>query len=208
MTDLTQMPAPIYTPTEELIVDVLVARYRLGDTLWHFDSRNKPALRRLDAKHIIIMDSGAVENTVRAALSHDALRAYGARWFQLGATLGYLPDDDPFDGANDDRWSKSHLQALIDLPQFACDVDPRAVNIAHLIMIGMIQRQYPVHRVGAGVNGSVNLYRSGGRTLQVDADGKTIRLHQHGVPPRLTSYISDAVAFGEETSGGNLLRTN
>lgn len=194
------------TPTEDLILDVLVARYRLGDTLWTFDSRNKPALRRLENKRLIDMHSPVTENTVRASITEDALREFGPSWFQLGITLGNLPDD-PADGADDERWSKGHLQSLIGLPQIASDVDPRAINTAHLIMLGLIRNQCPVHRVGAGLHGAVNLYRAGGLEMQVAADGKTIRLRQHGVPPRLTGHIYEAVSFGRG-SAGHLLRTS
>lgn len=57
------------TPTEELILDVLAARYRLGETLWTFSSRHSKALDSLEAKKLISGMHGITENTLRASLT-------------------------------------------------------------------------------------------------------------------------------------------
>jgi hypothetical protein len=55
-----------FTPTEELILDVLQARIRLGENIWNFDSRLKPSIEKLQAKGLVNFKGGNVENTLLA----------------------------------------------------------------------------------------------------------------------------------------------
>lgn len=55
-----------FTPTEELILDLLQARIRLGENIWNFDSRLKPSIEKLQAKGLVNYKSGNVENTILA----------------------------------------------------------------------------------------------------------------------------------------------
>lgn len=65
------MPTHKFTPTQDLILDVLMARHRLGEGFWTFDSRLKPSLTALmDLGYVFVMD-GNVENTVRAGLTNE-----------------------------------------------------------------------------------------------------------------------------------------
>jgi hypothetical protein len=57
------------TPTEELICDVLVARLRLGETMWTFDSRLTAQGVHLAELGIIGTTHGIVEKTFRAWLT-------------------------------------------------------------------------------------------------------------------------------------------
>lgn len=57
------------TPTEELICDVLVARLRLGETMWTFDSRLTQQATHLAELGIIGTTHGIVEKTFRAWLT-------------------------------------------------------------------------------------------------------------------------------------------
>lgn len=61
MTDLT--------PSEDLAVEVLIARHRLGENFWTFEARHRPVLERLAAKGLVLVHNGTVQNTVRAELS-------------------------------------------------------------------------------------------------------------------------------------------
>lgn len=61
MTDLT--------PTQDLLMNLLVARHRLGERLWTFDARHKTALEQLADRGLATVMHGAVENTVRASLT-------------------------------------------------------------------------------------------------------------------------------------------
>jgi hypothetical protein len=58
-----------FTPTEELILEVLVARTRLGEGLWTFEGRNAVALSSLEEKGYIRTMHGVTENTIRAVLT-------------------------------------------------------------------------------------------------------------------------------------------
>lgn len=61
------------TPTETLILEVLTARYRMGEKLWTFDSNVKHSVETLSGKGWVIAMSGQVERTVRAALTEEAV---------------------------------------------------------------------------------------------------------------------------------------
>jgi len=71
------------TPTEDLVMEVLAARYRLGERLWTFDSRCRPAIRRLAARGLANEIHGMVENTIRASLTDEGRAAY--------VTADYVP---------------------------------------------------------------------------------------------------------------------
>lgn len=57
------------TPSEDLAIDVLMARYRLGERLWTFESRHKKTLEGLAEKGLVNVMHGIVEKTVRASLT-------------------------------------------------------------------------------------------------------------------------------------------
>lgn len=65
-------PTPVpgdLTPTEELIIEVLTARARLGETLWPFNTNTMAAARRLEDRGLISLTHGMVERTYRASLT-------------------------------------------------------------------------------------------------------------------------------------------
>lgn len=67
--DIDRLP-----PTQFLILEVLAARHRLGETLWTFPASLKPAVAALDRLGLVWQASGVVEYTIRAGLT-DAGRA-------------------------------------------------------------------------------------------------------------------------------------
>lgn len=67
------LPADL-TPAQQLIVEVLSARHRLGETIWPFDSRLKKQLAALEQFGWVYLASGQVENTIRARLTEAAKR--------------------------------------------------------------------------------------------------------------------------------------
>lgn len=71
------------TPTEDLVMEVLAARYRLGEHLWTFDSRQRPAIRRLAARGLVNEIHGMVENSIRASLTDKGRALY--------VTADYVP---------------------------------------------------------------------------------------------------------------------
>lgn len=64
------------TPTEDLVVEVLVARHRLGESHWTFDARHKRAIESLDSKGLVVPMSGTIERTVRAYLTIEGVTRY------------------------------------------------------------------------------------------------------------------------------------
>src|SRR5665647_1477248 len=63
-----QPPAGL-TPTEDLFLEVLAARVRLGETCWTFGSEHTRTARSLATKGLIYWQGGVVEHTIRAFLT-------------------------------------------------------------------------------------------------------------------------------------------
>lgn len=59
------------SPTEWLVMEVLAARFRLGENSWPFPNRLRPTLRRLAGRHLISWKSGVVQGTAQAWLTRD-----------------------------------------------------------------------------------------------------------------------------------------
>lgn len=66
----------VLTPTEDLVVEVLVARYRLGEVLWTFDSKVSKQIKSLEKKGIVNSMHGIVENSVRASFTDAGFAKY------------------------------------------------------------------------------------------------------------------------------------
>lgn len=71
------------TPTQDLVMEVLAARYRLGETMWPFDSKLRPQLRKLESHGLVTRMHGIVENTERASLTQAGIDMY--------VDEGYIP---------------------------------------------------------------------------------------------------------------------
>jgi hypothetical protein len=184
-----QTPSLSFSPTEDLILDVLIARYRLGETTWTFDSRLAQAIYRLEEKKLVRVLNGITGNAIRASLTEHALHEHGPTWFRVSVTMDNLPLAPEHSGTAptpDPRtitWSKEILEGLSELPQSQPDVDPRAINSAHLLLIQMLGHHHPVYRVRPGTSGSVVLVRgeeSPGQlqlsTIDIAADGRSYHL--------------------------------
>jgi len=50
-----------FTPTEALILEVLAARYRLGNKTWTFESRSNASLKKLADKGLLNFNSASTE---------------------------------------------------------------------------------------------------------------------------------------------------
>jgi hypothetical protein len=64
------------TPTETLVLELLIARYRLGEKLWTFDSNVGKQVESLAVKGYVVPLNGIVPKTVRAMLTDDAVAKY------------------------------------------------------------------------------------------------------------------------------------
>ena len=69
------------TPTETLILEVLTARYRLGEHFWPFERNpaTTKGLRSLEAQRLIHLDNGNVENSWRVSLTDKGIAEYVRR---------------------------------------------------------------------------------------------------------------------------------
>lgn len=56
-------------PVEYLVMDVLAARARLGETCWTFPSRLRPAMRSLADRGLLWWQPGNLPHTIRAFLT-------------------------------------------------------------------------------------------------------------------------------------------
>lgn len=66
------------TPTQDLLLEVLVARYRLGEHYWTFDSRHKKMLEALASLGLVTVMHGIVEHTVRASLTVAGIKTFAS----------------------------------------------------------------------------------------------------------------------------------
>jgi hypothetical protein len=66
------------TPTQELVLEVLIARRRLGEQLWTFSNKSAivAALKNLENKGLVWMMNGVVSHTIRAGLTEAAVAQY------------------------------------------------------------------------------------------------------------------------------------
>lgn len=60
------------TPAEELFVELLIARHRLGECVWTFSNRQLRIARRLEEKGYIGTKGGVTEGNFRAWLTDEA----------------------------------------------------------------------------------------------------------------------------------------
>lgn len=58
-----------FTPTQDLILNVLAARYRLGENLWTFDSNLRKQAKQLAARGLVFTTNGITERTIRVGLT-------------------------------------------------------------------------------------------------------------------------------------------
>jgi hypothetical protein len=64
------------TPTEDLAIETLLARHRLGETLWTFEARHRKTLEALADKGLVTVVHGTVEKSVRASLTEHAIDSF------------------------------------------------------------------------------------------------------------------------------------
>jgi hypothetical protein len=99
-------------PTQQLILEVLAARYRLGEQVWTFPSVHGKALRALERAGLAQLQNGIVEHSIRARLT-DASQA-------AVLSAGYQPPNGGIDRLRD---------ALTDIATFAEARADRAVGM-------------------------------------------------------------------------------
>lgn len=75
------------TPAEELFVEVLIARHRLGEGWWVFSTSQRRTANSLERKGLVILHSPHVERTFRAELSELGKSLYMSKPYVSPAQL-------------------------------------------------------------------------------------------------------------------------
>lgn len=88
--------------TEELILNILISRHKLGESRWPFDKCHQTALATLEKRGLIHTRPGVVRNTTRAALTDHAL------------TMITIHGDDVFTVSNEASENQEN-------PEFGCE---------------------------------------------------------------------------------------
>ncbi len=65
-----------FTAKEDLAVELLIARHRLGETLWTFHKRHTKTLEGLCMTGLVGMTGGVTEKTVRAWLTEEGIKEF------------------------------------------------------------------------------------------------------------------------------------
>ena len=60
-----------YTPTQDLFLELLAARHRLGHGIWTLDSRHRRTAESLEAMGLVGWKHGVVEHTILAWLTDE-----------------------------------------------------------------------------------------------------------------------------------------
>lgn len=64
------------TPSEILVMEVLAARWRLGEASWPFVKAHKRTLNRLEAAGLVSVQGGVVPHTYQVSLTEQGRKAY------------------------------------------------------------------------------------------------------------------------------------
>lgn len=67
---------PDLTPKEDLMLEALLARHRLGEHLWTFESRHRSTAESLAQKGLAGWKSGIVEKTIMVWMTDEARELY------------------------------------------------------------------------------------------------------------------------------------
>lgn len=84
MADIDTLP-----PTQYLIMEVLAARYRLGEHMWTFPDRLRPALNALQERGLIWWRSAPTPHDVQAYLTDEGRAAATSAAYQVPADRQY-----------------------------------------------------------------------------------------------------------------------
>ena len=74
------------TPTQGLVMEVLAARFRLGENLWTFGSEVSKQIGQLAAAGLVNEMRGITENTVRASLTAEGKSRFLSDTYPLQVT--------------------------------------------------------------------------------------------------------------------------
>lgn len=67
---------PNEKPKQDLLMEVLAARHRLGEAVWTFREMHAKTIKQLEAEDYVFSMHGVVEGTIRAGLTEKGRKAY------------------------------------------------------------------------------------------------------------------------------------
>ncbi len=76
------------TPSEDLMLEALIARHRTGEGLWTFESRHKKVAESLVQKGWVNLVHGIVEKSIRVSLTEAAIK----KWVSPRYTPPFVKD--------------------------------------------------------------------------------------------------------------------
>jgi hypothetical protein len=121
------------TPTEYLMMETLVARFRLGELFWTFPSKMIQTARRLDGRGFIFWSSGIAADTIRVSLCNAGLEAWGVEH----------DDGRPVVPKFTASREESRVKLIHPLPAALSDEEIR--NFQSTVRGGPGARTYPIH---------------------------------------------------------------
>ena len=82
-----------FTPTQDLMLNVLAARFRLGENLWTFDSNLRKQAEQLAARGLVFTTHGIIEHTIRVGLTEAGKAATLSPDHQPRAAVQHLTEE-------------------------------------------------------------------------------------------------------------------
>jgi hypothetical protein len=68
------MSGIVLPPTQLLMLEVLVARHRCGESAWTFPREHRPIAEALESRNLVWWKSGIVERTILVGLTEEGRR--------------------------------------------------------------------------------------------------------------------------------------
>lgn len=97
------------TPTQDLTMEVLTARHRLGESFWTFKSMHEKVLRELEREGLVWVMHGVVEGTLRAGLTDEGKKLY----LSASYTPPILEGARDYDARNPTSFSKEECEEAV-----------------------------------------------------------------------------------------------
>lgn len=184
------------TPTEELVMEVLAARYRNGEKLWTFRTRERHALESLAKRGLVETMHGIVEGTIRASLTQAGRSAMLSETYkspsercvfcELAETTRENPASNRAVFVVEDRNPKAEVHLLV-IPRKHVET----LNDAELPLLAALMQKAREVGQEAGPNG----YRV---IVNVGAEGKQKVPHLHVHVLAGPEVMADGFARGVE----------
>jgi len=90
MTDTTPTPTEIvFSPTQDLILEVLIARYRLGENCWTFNSNLTKQMLALEDLGYVTWKSGIIYKTVLVWLTDKGKKEFLSNTYEAPILKNY-----------------------------------------------------------------------------------------------------------------------